>query len=847
MGQAGALITFAVNAMRFPVDSLRGTGCGALSCQAGRRSCSFAPSRRRGRPWRCVRAQGASIVTALVALGLSISGGLQAGQGLSTVSAATTVVRPSPSVFLSSGEGFVPGSRDAGMEWSANLLVLRGGAHSFWVKGGALWIDGSQVGTGPVRLEAGEHDFRLSTHRPRGAASIAVEWQGPDYLREPIPPRFFSSTPVDSDRQAGRTLFEDLGCSNCHLSDSPSIQRRPGPVLTGIGGRRKRPWIRHWLDSPSTFQEWATMPLMLTDRERADVASYLAGLDAASISEPRIRNSIVERGRTTFQSLGCGACHWSDLPLRGLGSKMTAGRIREYLLDPVRFSPDGRMPSFHLDGSEALDLAGYLVQSRDEAFEVPAAPGNPERGRALVRHSGCLACHKLTGVESSARAPPLAGLDESGGCLAESVPEDLPRYRLTGVERQALRTFVAGYRMAPDLVPAPTFDLPRRLTQLRCRACHELNGQAPTGPLAETAPSLTGIGAKLRRDWIERAIGSKTQTLDWQQLRMPSYGREHANWLADALAKASGVDPREPEQRNLSGRPQTGLDRLGVDGSRGGMGCIGCHGWGEYPSLGENGPNLFEAGSRLREPWFRLWMREPARVLAGTSMPSYFGGAETADSLNAIGELWAALRAAPDLSPPFGFRTVEAALGSEERPVPRDGAIVIRWDMPESTAASIAVGLPGGISYCFDAGESLLRYAWRGGFVDLSRTLYTKKNRETNLTETAEIVGEIFFRAQSFPIRVGDKDRIPRRRFRGYRLIDSIPEFHYEVDGVDVFERIDAAEGGLVRQFRIGATSQPMWFVPGGGQGIEIRSTLDGFEIPRGGNVSFEVSVVINE
>ena len=328
---------------------------------------------------------------------------------------------------------------------------------------------------------------------------------------------------------------------------------------------------------------------------------------------------------------------------------------------------------------------------------------------------------------------------------------------------------------------------------------------------------------------------------------MPSFGQGHASWLADALTKAGGVDSREPEGRSLRVHAQTGLDRLGVDGARGGMGCVGCHGWDDYPALGENGPNLFEAGERLREPWFRRWMRAPARMLAGTSMPNYFGGAETPESLVVIRDLWAALRSAPDLLPPFGFRTAETVVGGEERPVPRDRAIVIRWDMPEATAASFAVGLPGGISYCFDAGESRLRYAWRGGFVDMSRTLYAKKNRETNLTETAEIVGEIFFREGPFPIRVGDRDRIPQRRFRGYRLIDSIPEFHYKVDGVDVYERIDAAEGGFLRRFRIGAADSPMWFVPAEGQGVAIRSTLDRFEIPPGGNVSFEVSVVVDE
>jgi len=177
-------------------------------------------------------------------------------------------------------------------------------------------------------------------------------------------------------------------------------------------------------------------------------------------------------------------------------------------------------------------------------------------------------------------------------------------------------------------------------------------------------------------------------------------------------------------------------------------------------------------------------------------------------------------------------------------PVATDKAIVIRWDVPEATPAAINVGMPGGVSYTFDAGESRLRYAWLGGFLDMSPTLFTKKNKETNLTETAKIVGEIFFREGPGPIRVGQRERIPQRRFRGYKLVDGYPEFHYLVDGVDVYERVIPAERGIRRLFRVGEVSEPMWFVPAEAQGVEIESTLEGFVIPRGRDVEFEVKVV---
>lgn len=779
----------------------------------------------------------------LVACAWGLPPALWSGQGLATTAAGVTVLRPSPHLYLAPGEGFVPSSPGAGAEWAATLTILRTGSHRFFVEGGSLRIDGQGVPDGPLVLEAGPHDFALSTPRKPGPLSISVDWEGPGFPREPVPPRRFTTGSTTRAVPPGRALFEDLGCANCHQAGGTSITRRPGPLLTGIGGRRREGWLWNWLRAPHRFRHGSTMPDLLAGNERDDVAAYLSTLTSPPVEEPAVRDRDVERGRTTFQSFGCAACHGSDLPLDGQGSKMTTGRIREYLLDPLRFSPDGRMPSFHLSEHEALELAAYLALSRVEAFEQPPLPGDPIRGEAIVRGSGCLACHDLQGLESTVAAPPLESLRETEGCLAESVPAGLPRYRLSDGQRLALRHFVAAYRNHPDVAPAPTFDLERRIVQLRCRSCHELNGVGPSGALAETAPTLTGVGAKLRNHWLRHVIAAPSRTLDWQELRMPGFGPEQAAWLADAFTKASGVDASQAPGGALSGDQQEGLDRLGVDGRQGGMGCIGCHGWSEYPSLGENGPNLHEVSVRLRERWFRRWMRDPARILPGTSMPGYFPGPETPASLDAIGDLWAAFRAAPELPPPYGFRVADADPGSEARPVPLDQAIVVRWDMPDATPASIAVGLPGQVSFCFDAGESRLRYAWRGGFVDLSRTLFKKKNPETNLTETTEILGEIFYREESFPIRVGERNRIPQRRFRGYRLVGSIPEFHYEADGVSVFEVIDRAGNGIVRRFRIPRVDQPMWFVPSGAQAEEVRSNIRGGRIPLGENVSFEVSV----
>lgn len=780
----------------------------------------------------------------LVASLTGLSWVASAAPGLGAAVGESRIVHPAPRLFLAEGEGVLPtGGADA-VVWSGSLSIPRSGEFQFFVSGGELSVDGRPVGETPVRLEAGLRAFQVRQTQRIGPLRLAVDWSGPGFGREPIPARFFSQPRSAPRRPDGRRLFEDLGCSNCHRSDSQSLRPRPGPVLTGVGARIKPAWLERWLEAPGRVSGWATMPRLLGADERADVVAFLRVQAAGAVTEPRSTKRDVERGRTIFQSFGCAACHGDELPLAGLGAKTTVGNLQRYLVDPLRFSPAGRMPSFRLTEQEALQLAAYLATFGAASTERVGRDGDPARGRELMQTSGCLGCHQLEGLESDYAAPDLRRLHETDGCLADDVPASLPRYRLGSAERDALRRFVGAYRATPDVVAAPTFDLARRMEQLRCGACHPIGGEPRTGSLAEPAPPLTDIGAKLRAESLEQAIGAETRILDWQELRMPTYRAEDASWLASALAKASGIAPGENADRGLSGDAKIGLSMLGMDGSQGGLGCIGCHGWRQFAALGENGPNLFETGRRLRRDWFLRWMRGPERILAGTSMPNYFGAADPAQARLDLANLWAAFRSSAELPPPVGFQAARASLGDEAMPVPGERAMVVRWDMPEATPASIAVGLPGGVSYCFDAGEARLRYAWRGGFLDLSPTLLSKKNRETNRTETARVVGEIFFREGSYPIRVGDRRRIPQRRFRGYRLIDSFPEFRYEVDGIEVRERILPIKGGLVRRFRLEEVDRPMWFVPTAAAGVEIRSTLPANVIPRGEGVAFEVTVV---
>lgn len=141
--------------------------------------------------------------------------------------------------------------------------------------------------------------------------------------------------------------------------------------------------------------------------------------------------------------------------------------------------------------------------------------------------------------------------------------------------------------------------------------------------------------------------------------------------------------------------------------------------------------------------------------------------------------------------------------------------------MPDAGPAAIAVSLPNQLSYCWDAGSCRLRYAWQGGFLDPKN--YFNKKAEKH----AKIIGTIFYRDKTtYPLKFS-VDNDPVVDFKGYKLIDRYPEFHYTIDGVDVYELIKPKEdgSGLIRSFKVPEATQPLYFVFDNRDGAEYTTS----------------------
>jgi len=161
---------------------------------------------------------------------------------------------------------------------------------------------------------------------------------------------------------------------------------------------------------------------------------------------------------------------------------------------------------------------------------------------------------------------------------------------------------------------------------------------------------------------------------------------------------------------------------------------------------------------------------------------------------------------------------------SSGHPYPLNPPYLYRVLMPDAGPAAIAVCLPVGLAYCWDAGSCRLRYAWTGEFLDL--TDYWTIKGELH----AKVLGSIFYRDKTrFPFLMNNTETdsiLPRVQFKGYRLINGYPEFNYRVGNAEVFElNLSTKDGkGLLRQFRITGLEQPIWFVHDKEDGANYQS-----------------------
>ena len=273
----------------------------------------------------------------------------------------------------------------------------------------------------------------------------------------------------------------------------------------------------------------------------------------------------------------------------------------------------------------------------DDAPWIADAAG-VARGRDWFERLNCGACHAGADLPPGRPASALDALasQAASGCLADPAPATVPRYALSAEQRTALRaaTTRSGELAAPV---APARRVEATLTRFNCLACHERDGVG--GPVAggradwfETVgevdlgdegripPALTGVGAKLRPEWLAQVLSEGSKVRPYMATRMPVFGTPQVSGLPAALR---AVDRRAdaPEAPAVTDRDaKLGWKLVGNDG----LGCVACHTFGKLGSLGIPALGLDTMGHRLEWDWFRRYLPDPAALRPGTRMPTFW-------------------------------------------------------------------------------------------------------------------------------------------------------------------------------------------------------------------------------
>jgi len=754
--------------------------------------------------------------------------------------------------------------------WRGKISILEAGRYRFRFDGGSLEIGGMKIEDVPVQLSAGLHELELIAERKKNTAfALRFRWSSDSFPFESVPASALFHDPDTAPRagavERGRALLVEYGCTACHPTKNGDIAPQRAPRLRRPSKRLRRDWLSHWLADPALVDPSTRMPKLLDAQEAADVLAFLGGAPAAI--DTGVDRHAITRGRELYESIGCVACHRDPaISLEGIGSKWKKRQLAEFLLDPARVDRSGRMPSMALTKEEASQLASYLSRSRHPAHEgiqasLPA--GDADRGARVVENRGCLACHEIEGVklDNLLTAQPFERLrsDSTDGCLSVEPRAGLPRYSLSKEQRADLRVAIQSIRSDGELLQEPLNDARRRVAQLRCTSCHEHEGQGPKESLAERVPSLDGVGAKLKTEWLREVLVDGARVRESLSLRMPQFSKDHISPLVEGFARLDGLGTKDldaPSSITKADR-EHGVHMLGTDTDRGGLSCISCHDVGDWrPIADEKGPQIYELTDRLRYDWFRRWMANPGRIVSGTSMPAYFLNQPHADVDLAVRRLWGALELREKMPKIDGVGEPFRVLGDDHLPIPGHDAIVQRLFLPNASPAAIAIGLPARpktpqVSLCFDATTCHVVYSWYGGFLDLRQTLGKR-------AEHPKLLGMIFERRSSFPLRLGSETKPdgPGLRFRGYRMIDGTPELTYLVDGVRVREHIVVLRDGIgyEQRFRVDRVPKGSAFLAVKGakenEQPKISSTIGDFEdgvlaLPAGTNVRFDIRVQV--
>lgn len=234
----------------------------------------------------------------------------------------------------------------------------------------------------------------------------------------------------------GQRLFEQIGCTGCHLVKGYEDIPKVAPSLKRLSAKVDPSWMVRWIQNPHNYRPNTRMPnFSLKEDEAVAIGAFLWSASKEEGEKwlqshplPAVfregEKELAARGKSLVESIGCRGCHgFADgeastvvgkekeiIPnLKNIAAKVSPRWTYHWVKNPRDFSPATRMPSLRLTDPEALAITAYLMTlgGKPEAIagieEKLKDPKSVKRGEALVRKYGCFGCHDIQGMEKESR------------------------------------------------------------------------------------------------------------------------------------------------------------------------------------------------------------------------------------------------------------------------------------------------------------------------------------------------------------------------------------------------------------------------------------------------------------
>jgi mono/diheme cytochrome c family protein len=250
----------------------------------------------------------------------------------------------------------------------------------------------------------------------------------------------------------GKKLFTDVGCWGCHPMEGYNDLAKRGPTLTNIASKTTRGWLQTWIAYPKGWRPGTRMPnfwpgavdansvphpeaqkpeeVIAQHRKLRDqeVSAIVAYLWANSVKAPLLAQSApkgdASKGKESFESVGCRACHVTERDSTARRSEASEERdyapnlwniadkarpewIYSWVKNPKAMWPETKMPDLRLSDAEAANVTAYLLTLKsDQTHPDPKYGGGEQRklaaeGKELIGKYGCFGCHDIRGFENA--------------------------------------------------------------------------------------------------------------------------------------------------------------------------------------------------------------------------------------------------------------------------------------------------------------------------------------------------------------------------------------------------------------------------------------------------------------